>query len=37
MSAVLFASSHEILAPYRHYFAAMLVAAYIAFESRYPV
>jgi aquaporin Z len=33
MSAVLFASNHEILAPYTHYFAAMLVAVYIAFES----
>jgi len=33
MSAVLFASNHEILAPYTHYFAAVLVAIYIAFES----
>jgi aquaporin Z len=33
MSAILFASNHEILAPYTHYFAAILVAAYIAFES----
>ena len=33
MSAMLFASNHEVLAPYTHYFAAILVAAYIAFES----
>ena len=33
MSAILFASNHELLAPYTHYFAAILVAAYIAFES----
>jgi len=33
MSAVLFASNHEVLSPYAHYFAAILVAAYIAFES----
>jgi aquaporin Z len=33
MSAILFASNHEVLAPYTHYFAAILVAAYIAFES----
>jgi aquaporin Z len=33
MSAILFASNHEILAPYTHYFAAILVAVYIAFES----
>lgn len=33
MSAILFASNHEFLAPYTHYFAAILVAAYIAFES----
>lgn len=33
MSAILFASNHEILAPYTHYFAAALVAVYIAFES----
>lgn len=33
MSAILFASNHELLAPYTHYLAAILVAAYIAFES----
>ncbi len=33
MSAILFASNHEVLSPYTHYFAAILVAAYIAFES----
>ena len=33
MSAILFASNHEALAPYTHYFAAILVAIYIAFES----
>jgi aquaporin Z len=33
MTAILFASNHEALAPYTHYFAAILVAAYIAFES----
>ncbi len=33
MCAILFASNHEVLAPYTHYFAAILVAAYIAFES----
>ncbi len=33
MSAILFASNHEALAPYTHYFAAILVALYIAFES----
>ena len=33
MSAILFASNHDALAPYTHYFAAILVAAYIAFES----
>ena len=33
MSVILFASNHEILAPYTHYFAAILAAAYIAFES----
>ena len=33
MSAILFASNHEVLAPYTHYFAAVLVALYIAFES----
>jgi aquaporin Z len=33
MSAILFASNHAALAPYTHYFAAILVAAYIAFES----
>jgi aquaporin Z len=33
MSAILFASNHDALAPYTHYFAAILVAIYIAFES----
>src|SRR5262245_58232756 len=33
MSAILFASNHQVLAPYTHYFVAILVAAYIAFES----
>jgi aquaporin Z len=33
MSAILFASNHQILAPYTHYFAAILAAIYIAFES----
>jgi aquaporin Z len=33
MSAILAASNHEILAPYTHYFAAILAGAYIAFES----
>jgi aquaporin Z len=33
MSAVLFASNHEVLAPCTHYLAAILVAVYIAFES----
>ena len=33
MNAILFASNHEALEPYTHYFAAILVAAYIAFES----
>jgi aquaporin Z len=33
MTAILFASNHETLAPYAHYFAAILVAVYIAFES----
>jgi aquaporin Z len=33
MSAILFASNHEALAPYTHHFAAILVAIYIAFES----
>src|ERR1700733_5087912 len=33
MSAILFASNHEVLASYTHYFAAILVAIYIAFES----
>jgi len=33
MSAILFASNHEVLARYTHYFAALLVAVYIAFES----
>jgi aquaporin Z len=33
MSAILFASNHEFLAPYTHYSAAILAAVYIAFES----
>src|SRR5579863_910449 len=33
MSSILFASNHKVLAPYTHYFAAILVAVYIAFES----
>ena len=33
MSAVLFTSNHDVLCRYTHYFAAVLVAAYIAFES----
>jgi aquaporin Z len=33
MSAVLFASNHRVLAPWTHYFAAILVSVYIAFES----
>jgi aquaporin Z len=33
MSAILFASNHGVLAPYTHYFAAILAAVYIAFES----
>ncbi len=33
MSAILLASSREVLAPYTHYLAAILVAVYIAFES----
>jgi aquaporin Z len=33
MSAILFATNDEVLAPYTHYFAAVLVALYIAFES----
>jgi aquaporin Z len=33
MSAILFASNHEVFAPYTHHFAAVLVATYIAFES----
>jgi aquaporin Z len=33
MSAILFASNHEVLSPYTHHFAAILVSAYIAFES----
>jgi aquaporin Z len=33
MSAILFASNHRILARYTHYFAAILVGVYIAFES----
>jgi aquaporin Z len=33
MTAILFASNHEVLAPYTHHVAATLVAIYIAFES----
>jgi aquaporin Z len=33
MSAILFASNDEVLSPYTHHFAAILVAVYIAFES----
>lgn len=33
MSAILFASNRPALAPYTHYFAAILAAVYIAFES----
>jgi aquaporin Z len=33
MSAILFASNHEVLSPYTHHFAAILVATYIALES----
>ena len=33
MIAILVASNHKILAPYTRYFAAFLIAAYIAFES----
>jgi aquaporin Z len=33
MSAILFASNDQALAPYTHYFAAVLIAAYITFES----
>jgi len=33
MSTILFASNHQVLEPYTHYFAAILVAGYIAFES----
>jgi len=33
MSAILFTSNHQVLAPYTHYFVAILIAAYIAFES----
>lgn len=33
MSTILFASNHEVLAPYTHYFAAILVASYIALEA----
>jgi aquaporin Z len=33
MSAILLASNHGVLAPYTHYFAAVLAAVYIAFES----
>ena len=33
MSAILYTSNHQILAPYTHHFAAILAATYIAFES----
>ena len=33
MSTILFASNHQVLAPYTHYFVAILAAVYIAFES----
>jgi aquaporin Z len=33
MSTILFVSNHSVLGPYTHYFAAILVAAFIAFES----
>ena len=33
MSTILFASNHQVLAPYTHYFAAILVAVFIAVES----
>ncbi len=33
MTAILFTSNHKTLAPYTRYFAAILIAAYIAFES----
>ncbi len=33
MSAILFPSNHQVLAPYTHYFVAILAALYIAFES----
>ncbi len=33
MMAILVASNHKVLAPYTRYFAAILVAVYIAFES----
>lgn len=33
MSAILFTSNHQALAPYTHYLAAILAAVYIAFES----
>jgi aquaporin Z len=33
MIAILFASNNKILAPYTRYFAAILIAAYIVFES----
>jgi aquaporin Z len=36
MSAVLLASDHKVLAPYTHYFAATLIAAYIASNLRCP-
>ena len=33
MGAILYASDHQLLAAYTHYFAAILAAVYIAFES----
>jgi aquaporin Z len=33
MIAILFTSNHKVLAPYTRYFAAILIASYIAFES----
>ena len=33
MTAILVASNHKVLAPYTRYFAAILIAAYITFES----
>jgi len=33
MCVILFTSDHKVLAPYTHYFAEILAAIYIAFES----